>query len=61
MIPTPEQIRQALVNTQQQPRNYAPVIYQAHKNESPDVTSIEAFLCPIGVTDEYGQKDINIS
>jgi hypothetical protein len=33
MTPTPEQIRQALVNTQQQPRNHAPVIIQAIKND----------------------------
>ena len=61
MSPTPEQIRQALQNTLQQPRNQAPVIYQSIKNETPDVTSAEGFLCPIEVTDDDGQEDISIS
>jgi hypothetical protein len=62
MTPTPEQIRQALVNTQQQPRNHAPVIIQAIKNdESRNCDEQSGFLVSnIEVTDD-GQKDISIS
>ena len=35
MTPSPEQTRQGLINTLQQPRNHAPVIFQAIKNEKP--------------------------
>ena len=62
MIPTPEQIRQALVNTQQQPRNYAPVIYPAIKNDEGRNCDEQPGLLVsnIRVTGD-GQKDISIS
>ena len=33
MTPTPEQLRQALINTHQKPRNHAAAIYAAIRNE----------------------------
>jgi hypothetical protein len=58
---TPQQIRQALINTRRKPRNHAPAIYRAIQNdETPGVDSAEGFFVSNEVR-EHGQKDISIS
>ena len=59
---TSEQIRQALINTSHKPRNHAPVIYQAIKNdEGRAVTSsIGLLVSNIEVSDD-GQTNFTPS